>query len=631
MRLVKMVGIGLAGSLALIALAWPGVTQAASGSSLSTRHGVTQRSLLATSSQSIQTASNKAPVITSAAKATFTVGVSVKFHVTATGSPIPTVTEIGAPPSGLKFTPGLGSGLLSGTPALATGGLHTLKFSASNGVGTAPKQTFTLTILQEPKFTSASSESLAAGSLSSFLVTTTGYPAPALSEMGALPAGMTFTPNGNGTGTLAGTPTTSGNFLVMVTASNGVGIPIVQGFSLTVQAPGCSITWIGTSSNSWTDPTNWGPARLPSTSDWACIPASSSGQPVQLVGTSTVGGLTNSGGLTINGSLTLTAPSEASSSTGSLILNGTLGIAGSLGVSGTFSASGTLEGAGTTTVGPGATLEASNLSLDGGTLINQGAGTAEPSSSLYVAAGATFTNQGTLTLDSSSSIDGACAIAATPTSPALPAGTMNNTGSIRSAATPGFPSQIGYPNSNYCLVFNDFGPITIASNELDLGGVTNLDSGASITGPSSTTLDLEGTITANPGSTMNEQGAINENGTLVANTGVSLPLTSVGGTIEIAPGVTVHASSVPSMTGTIQLDGSGGFGQMVVTGSASLNSESLYFSSAAFTPVCGTSVTALQAASIAGSLGSVYGGVLPLGGTWTATVSPTTAGALMSC
>ena len=37
-------------------------------------------------------------------------------------------------------------------------------------------------------------------------MTTTGFPTPTVSESGALPGGVTFTDNGNGTATLSGTP-----------------------------------------------------------------------------------------------------------------------------------------------------------------------------------------------------------------------------------------------------------------------------------------------------------------------------------------------------------------------------------------------------------------------------------------
>ena len=45
---------------------------------------------------------------------------------------------------------------------------------------------------------------------------------------------MTFTDNGNGTATLAGTPGTVGTYPMTITADNGVGSPGQQSFTLTV-------------------------------------------------------------------------------------------------------------------------------------------------------------------------------------------------------------------------------------------------------------------------------------------------------------------------------------------------------------------------------------------------------------
>ncbi len=441
----------------------------------------------------------------------------------ATGSPAPTISESGTLPSGVKFKPKpLGKGKLSGIPASGTGGSYLLTFTASNGIGKAAKQSFTLKVDQPPTFTSADSAAFAAGSAGSFLITTSGYPAAALSETGLLPSGVTFVDNGNGSATLSGAASTSGNYPITFKASNGVGSPVTQSFTLTVQATGCTITWNGSSSDDWSTASNWAPAHLPASTDWVCIPAGTANLPVRFSGTSTIEGLTNGGGLTITGSLSLAATSQSSSSSGDLNLQGDLGVASSLGITGQFSASGDLEGPGGVTVASGATFESSSLNVDGGTLVNEGSGTAEASSGMYVAAGATFTNQGSLTLDSSSYVYGGCAIAATPTSSAVPAGVMNSTGSITSTATSGFPASIGYPYNNYCLVFNDSGPITIASNELDLGGATSLNSGASITGPSSTTLGVEyGSVTLNSGASISGPGTIDGNGTLVLNTNLT--------------------------------------------------------------------------------------------------------------
>ena len=67
-------------------------------------------------------------------------------------------------------------------------------------------QSFTLTVNQAAAITSADSTTFTAGTLGTFTVTTTGFPISALSETGALPTGVTFVDNGNGTATLAGTP-----------------------------------------------------------------------------------------------------------------------------------------------------------------------------------------------------------------------------------------------------------------------------------------------------------------------------------------------------------------------------------------------------------------------------------------
>lgn len=87
--------------------------------------------------------------------------------------------------------------------------------------------------------TSAPSATFIAGTAGSFTVTATGSPAPALSETGTLPSGVTFVDNGNGTATLSGTPAagTAGTYALALTASNGIAPDATQAFSLVVQAP----------------------------------------------------------------------------------------------------------------------------------------------------------------------------------------------------------------------------------------------------------------------------------------------------------------------------------------------------------------------------------------------------------
>src|SRR5262249_2774177 len=65
------------------------------------------------------------------------------------------------------------------------------------------------------------------------------FPKPSISVTGALPAGVMFTDNGNGTGTLAGTPgpNTAGMYPLMITVSNTLGMSPAQMFALNVVCP----------------------------------------------------------------------------------------------------------------------------------------------------------------------------------------------------------------------------------------------------------------------------------------------------------------------------------------------------------------------------------------------------------
>ena len=183
----------------------------------------------------------QAPAITSAGSTTFTVGTNGSFTVTTSGFPKPALSETGALPSGVTFVDnGNGTATLSGTAAAGTGKKYTITITASNGVGSNATQSFTLTVNETPAITSANKTTFTLSTLGTFNVTTSGFPTPSIVESGVLPAGVTFVDNGNGTGTLAGTPAagTAGSYPITFTPSNGVGLPVAQNFTLTVgQAP----------------------------------------------------------------------------------------------------------------------------------------------------------------------------------------------------------------------------------------------------------------------------------------------------------------------------------------------------------------------------------------------------------
>ena len=80
-----------------------------------------------------------------------------------------------------------------------------------------------------PAFTSGASTTFVKGAAGTFTPTASGSPAPTIRESGTLPAGVTFAG-----GALSGTPTVTGSFPITFTASNGIGGPVSQSFTLSV-------------------------------------------------------------------------------------------------------------------------------------------------------------------------------------------------------------------------------------------------------------------------------------------------------------------------------------------------------------------------------------------------------------
>ena len=95
----------------------------------------------------------------------------------------------------------------------------------------------TETRLTAVAFTSASSASFTPGVAGAFAVVATGLPFATVVESGALPAGITYA-----NGVLSGTAVagSNGTYPLVFIATNGVGSPVVQSFTLTV--PGVDVT-----------------------------------------------------------------------------------------------------------------------------------------------------------------------------------------------------------------------------------------------------------------------------------------------------------------------------------------------------------------------------------------------------
>jgi len=93
-------------------------------------------------------------------------------------------------------------------------------------------------------FTSADNVTFVAGQPNTFKVTVTGKPTPALTEEGNLPPGVTFTDNGDGTGTLSGTPGPGsvGTYSIVFTAEKNKPHQSSQNFTLSVVCGGLTVT-----------------------------------------------------------------------------------------------------------------------------------------------------------------------------------------------------------------------------------------------------------------------------------------------------------------------------------------------------------------------------------------------------
>jgi hypothetical protein len=153
-------------------------------------------------------------------------------------------------PNGTPVTFGGTLGTDNPTSTTLTSGEATSVYTAGNtagdGSGTATVDNATVSVTIDigapPAITSSNNATFTLGAAGTFNVTTSGSPTPSISQSGALPSGVSFHDNGNGTGTLSGTPTQAGTFnTITFTASNGFLPNATQTFTLTVSQASTSI------------------------------------------------------------------------------------------------------------------------------------------------------------------------------------------------------------------------------------------------------------------------------------------------------------------------------------------------------------------------------------------------------
>ena len=166
---------------------------------------------------------------TTAATSPATTGTAYSFQYTATGNANPSFSlGSGALPGGITLS---SAGLLSGTPN--TVGTFSGVVDASNGIGSAATDSFTIVVKQVLVFTGATAAASpeTAGMAYAFQYTVNSFPAASFTvSSGMLPNGLMLSADG----AIAGTPTRGGVFNGVVTAANGVNFPATETFSIVV-------------------------------------------------------------------------------------------------------------------------------------------------------------------------------------------------------------------------------------------------------------------------------------------------------------------------------------------------------------------------------------------------------------
>ena len=135
-------------------------------------------------------------------------------------------------------------GSFSYTPKPSFAGTDSFTYRSKNqSGGVSPPTTVTINVTGAAAvISSANTAPFTVGQAGSFTIHTSGAPVPTIAEVTALPSGLHFKDNGDGTATISGTPApgTSGDHAITITAANGQGTAASQQLTLAIargQAP----------------------------------------------------------------------------------------------------------------------------------------------------------------------------------------------------------------------------------------------------------------------------------------------------------------------------------------------------------------------------------------------------------
>ena len=379
------------------------------------------------------------------------------------------------------------------------------------------------------------------------------------------------------------------------------GIVLLLHDTVASATPTCTITFTNAAGGDYFTAANWTDTssmhRVPSTSDYACIPSSVTGQVTFSTGaSSTVDGIdaAGSGGFKISsGTLTVTDTTNASSISNLTFSSGTISGTGSLTLGGATTWSGgavkvatsvpsgatvsvtgaaflesTLQNDGTVSVAAGDALE-----FAGGTLTNNSDGTVKLSGNtaqLYDNSGTNaFTNSGTLDVAPGSGNTDTISVPTTTSMATLPpssgtldltdGGTLSGSGTVPSGATLSLGGSGTYAMS--AVTLSGSGTVVVNGPTLTLTGTTTIDSALTF---SSGTISGTGSLTLG-GATTWSGGAVKvatsvPSGASVSVTGAAFLESTLqnDGTVSVAAGDALEFAGgtlTNNSDGTVKLSG----------------------------------------------------------------------------
>ena len=312
----------------------------------------------------------------------------------------------------------------------------------------------------------------------------------------------------------------------------------------------CTNTYKGLAEGEWQIAANWSAEHVPTSSDVACVGASETVKVTE--GTNHAGVLQDEGTVVVSGgSLELASALEASSAATLSVLGGSLITVGEVVVSGSFTGGGfaTLKGAGSVVIASGgngsvAAAGSAGLTLEEGTLRNEGTFTIGEKSGLQGIGKAQLVNTGTLILNGEGAGSGHALIAGTGEA------SLKNTGVVEKTEGSATTMQVEFAVDNE-------GKVSVTAGKLEFteGGV----SGEKAVGSWST-------------SGAETEIVFNANGPTFA-LGATVPLT---GSFEVANS-TVSAGKIEGAAASVTISGAGlaGQGMLDVTGASASTLQNL--------------------------------------------------------